>query len=273
MAGTKVHHLNCGSFCALGHHSGCHVLLIEAPKGLVLVDTGYGEKDVLDPNRRLGLGPRLLGAELNLALTAKRQIQKLGFQIGDVAHIILTHLDPDHMGGVSDFPNAELHLYELEWKQIQILRKKSTNWKQRIREVHINHKGKWNFHPQSGDSWKGLEQVRFLNEKNELGSDLSLIPLAGHTPAHCGVLISDHEYKSQKQELLHCGDAYFDRREISDRPSDTPWSLLLFQAASSYDNHARLANHEKLRSLTKEPSVELFCSHDLSELQNLKNHS
>jgi ribonuclease BN (tRNA processing enzyme) len=33
-----------------------------------------------------------------------RQVTRLGYWPTDVRHIVLTHLDPDHTGGISDFP-------------------------------------------------------------------------------------------------------------------------------------------------------------------------
>ena len=62
----RVHHLNCGCMCPVGgklfdgFSSGltaslvCHCLLIETDgHGLVLVDTGFGSCDVLEPRKRL----------------------------------------------------------------------------------------------------------------------------------------------------------------------------------------------------------------------------
>jgi glyoxylase-like metal-dependent hydrolase (beta-lactamase superfamily II) len=42
--------------------------------------------------------------------TAVRQIEELGFGAADVRHIVLTHFDLDHIGGLADFPDAEVHL-------------------------------------------------------------------------------------------------------------------------------------------------------------------
>ena len=61
----KIHHLNCGTCCPWGGrlfdgtslglvhgHVVCHCLLIESDRGLVLVDTGYGLRDVDHPHRK-----------------------------------------------------------------------------------------------------------------------------------------------------------------------------------------------------------------------------
>lgn len=113
----RIHHLNCGTDCPWGGrlfdgksrtligHLVCHCLLIETEAhGLVLIDTGYGSKDVDHPHA--GPRPRItrtMRALLNIRLreseTAVRQIEALGFAARDVRHIVLTHLDFDHAGG------------------------------------------------------------------------------------------------------------------------------------------------------------------------------
>ncbi|WP_386350887.1 MBL fold metallo-hydrolase [Xanthomonas campestris] len=63
----RVHHLNCISTCPLGGHLmdgrthgvlerghlSCHCLLVETNAGLVLIDTGFGLRDVAEPRARL----------------------------------------------------------------------------------------------------------------------------------------------------------------------------------------------------------------------------
>lgn len=46
--------------------------------------------------------------------TAIRQVERLGYTADDVRHIILTHLDIDHSGGLSDFPAAQVHVLQAE---------------------------------------------------------------------------------------------------------------------------------------------------------------
>ncbi|MFP5407019.1 MAG: MBL fold metallo-hydrolase, partial [Gammaproteobacteria bacterium] len=114
----RIHHLNCISSCPLGGqlmdgrtrsivkrgHLTCHCLLVECADSLVLVDTGFGLRDVADPKGRLsGFFLRLLSPEFREEMTAARQVERLGFKVSDVQHIVLTHLDFDHAGGLDDF--------------------------------------------------------------------------------------------------------------------------------------------------------------------------
>ena len=125
----RVHHLRCGTDCPVGgalfdgRSAGplgelvCHCLLIETPNsGLVLVDTGYGLRDYVDPfpDRISRPFAALLNIRLRQEETAVRQIEALGLSPSDVRHIVITHLDFDHAGGIEDFPQATVHLTRTE---------------------------------------------------------------------------------------------------------------------------------------------------------------
>ena len=124
----RVHHLNTGTMCPIGRRlvngTGsifqrarmvCHCLLIETHDGLALVDTGIGLDDIANPPR---LGPkwvRQTTPRLDPAETAVRQVEALGYSKSDVRHLLLTHLDRDHAGGIPDFPNAKVHVHRREY--------------------------------------------------------------------------------------------------------------------------------------------------------------
>ena len=67
-----------------------HCLLLELEHTLVLVDTGYGLRDAHDPASRLSrFFLTLNGPELRESMTARRQIEALGFDARDVRQIVL----------------------------------------------------------------------------------------------------------------------------------------------------------------------------------------
>src|SRR5690606_35146577 len=86
----RVHHLNCISSCPLGGRLmdartpsvlqrgalACHCLLVETHGGLVLVDTGFGLRDVANPGSRLSrFFLALLSPDFREEMTAIRQIE------------------------------------------------------------------------------------------------------------------------------------------------------------------------------------------------------
>lgn len=94
----------------------CHCLLIETEDGLVLNDTGLGPQDIARKNA-LHLGFKsLVRPMLNMEETAIYQVERLGFARKDVRHIVLTHLDFDHAGGLQDFPEAKVHIFDDEYE-------------------------------------------------------------------------------------------------------------------------------------------------------------
>ena len=90
-----------------------------------------------------------------------------------------------------------------------------------------------------------------------------LIPLAGHTNGHSAIAL-----RSGDGWLLHCGDAYFHREELS-TPPDCPPGLRFFQNLNNADLKLRLANQERLRELAARHGEEItfLCSHDPVELE------
>lgn len=166
----RIHHLNCGTMQPVGGRliNGnrlpfrtarmiCHCLLIETDQGLVLVDTGVGLCDIASPGQSLGreflflTRPRLDPAE-----TAVRQVTGLGYAVDDVRHIVLTHLDLDHAGGLPDFPKAKVHLHATEHQAA--MRAATRAERLRYRAGQWAHGPDWvTYNTSSGDHWFGFE--------------------------------------------------------------------------------------------------------------------
>lgn len=79
--------------------SATRSLLIESDAGLILVDTGNGDK--LGPKERQRLD--LVGRTDRLA----SELRKLGYGPADVDLVILTHLHGDHVGGATRWDTAD----------------------------------------------------------------------------------------------------------------------------------------------------------------------
>ncbi len=272
----RIHHLNCGSLCPRGGRlfgggggplspapMCCHCLLIEGDDRLILVDTGLGVEDVNEP-RRLGLLFNAMARpRLEVAETALRQVVDLGYRPSDVRHIVPTHLDLDHAGGISDFPAAAVHVFAAELRAAS--NRLSLNERSRYRAVQIAAVKKWTAVEEAGESWFGFSAVRAIPGTRD---EVLLIPLPGHTRGHCGVAV-----RRSNDWLLHCGDAYFHRSEVEPGGGATPRGLRLFEALASVNGAERRANQARLRELARLAAgvVQLICSHDIADLAAMKS--
>lgn len=264
----RIHHLNCGTLCP---HGGrligadtslfgpgrlvCHCLLVETRAGLVLVDTGMGSGDIANPAHLGRAFTALTRPRLDPAETALAQVQALGYAAADVRHILVTHLDLDHAGGLPDFPRAQVHVHAGEHAAAM-----QPTWRERsrYRPAHFAHDPQWVLHREDGERWHGFDAVRALPGCDD---EVLLVPLHGHTRGHCGVAVRDGS-----GWLLHCGDAYFHHGEMQDPPHCPP-GLRLFQNLVQVNRAARLANQQRLRALANDAAVDvrLFSAHDPAE--------
>ncbi|MBE9159527.1 MBL fold metallo-hydrolase [Nodosilinea sp. LEGE 06152] len=267
----RIHHLNCGCMCPLGGslfdgfsrgltaHLVCHCLLIETDRELVLIDTGFGLQDVEAPYSRLS--PFFIhfnNIQFARKYTAVEQIQRLGFSPSDVRHIVLTHLDFDHAGGLEDFPEATVHVMQSEMETARDRRGFIAS--RRYRPNQWDEVKQWQYYTAAGEPWFGFEAVRDLAG---LPPEILLIPLAGHTHGHAGIAIQTAE-----GWLLHAGDAYFYRDEMNPSQRRCTPGMRAYQWMMEVDRTARLQNQDRLWQLScDQPNdVRLFCSHDAVEL-------
>lgn len=167
-------------------------LLIESDAGLILVDTGIGDK--LTPKQRQIIGlderrDRLIG-----------DMRRLGFEPGDVDTVILTHLHSDHAGGgtrwdsidgspgpaVPAFPKARYLVQRIDLADA----------------AYPNERTVATYFP---DNWKPLAaagQLVVVDGPQRLGSAVRTDVAPGHTAAIQVVWV-----ESGGKSLLFLGDA------------------------------------------------------------------
>jgi len=294
----KIHHLNCATLRPVGLAKGleigkrkleffkqysklleagldfldpleeklqipCHCIALESKKeGIILLDTGLGLQDVENPKKRLTpLFLNFFGVPvLKYEETAYAQLKKKGLPPDEVSHIVLTHLDIDHAGGLADFPTAEVHLLEKELTAAQF--PKTLNEKNRYTSVLWEHSPSWNTYSYKGKFWCGLDAIEIENIKEKL----FFIPLAGHTIGHAGIA-----FEVQKKKYLFAGDAYLHHLQL-ENPPYTDYARQLYNAMMHVDKNKFEVSLEKLRMFKEfHPEVEIFCTHDREELCRLQN--
>ena len=95
--------------------------LIRHPRhGSVLFDTGYSEHFFRATQRlperlyRVATPPRLEDGE-----SLARQLRRDGIAPGEIGTVVLSHLHGDHVGGLRDFPSANIFCARAGWEDLQ----------------------------------------------------------------------------------------------------------------------------------------------------------
>ncbi len=251
----RVSHLNCGTMNPPTMSPiVCHVLLCETDEGLVLVDSGLGRADFADP-KRMGPGRFLTRPARADAETAAAQVEARGHSLSDVTHIVLTHMDFDHMGGVTDFPDAVVHTTadEYDWA----VTNPDFMSKQRYSQKQWAHGPRFETHAGPGDVWKfGLTGIEVL-------PGITYVPMPGHTKGHAAVAVEP----DGGGVLFHAGDAVFDASSYtptspSGKTLGKVSKLRAFEKVMAQDGKKLAGNHATLSRLNGEEGVTVFNAHD-----------
>ena len=224
--------------------------MIRSGDSVVLVDTGIGLHDIADPEGRIGSEAiNAAGFQFLPPLTAVRQLERLGISPASVTDIVLTHCDPDHAGGLSDFPGARVHVSTEEKANLD-------SGNVRYSQLQFSHGPTWITYDFNDSDLFGLPTRRI---QTSLDLDIRLVPLFGHTLGHCGVAIIHEETCT-----FHVGDAYYLREELQNL--DHPVNLL---AALRADNdQQRLQSLDEIRRITQRNDIActIFGYHDVMDL-------
>ena len=231
-----------------------HVFAVHTDDGIVLVDTGFGTADIAAPATRLGPIRGILRLEYDTKNTVLAQLQARGHDAADVTHVVLTHLDLDHAGGLSDFPDAVVHTTADE--HAAAVTDPDFLDRQRYRTVQFSHGPRFELHAGRGDEW------RYGLTGHEVLPGIVLIPMPGHSRGHAAVAV-----ETPDGVVLHAGDAVFDASHIATHtPGGQPLSPV--RMARGYEmvigrDRARIrANHRELRRLASVPDVLVVPAHD-----------
>ena len=241
-------------------HCVCHVLLIETDNGLVLIDAGFGLDDCADPPGRVGPVRFITRPVFVPTETAAHQLEQLGFRGEDVRHIVVTHFDTDHVGGIADFPHARIHVTAAEAFAVTT----SPTRQEKVRYGRQQWATERTIveHSPNGESWRGFAAAK---ELDEIASGIVLISLPGHTRGHaCIAVDAGHRW------VLHCGDAFYHFGTLEH--THVPRSLWAMETAVAFDRKRVRDNHARLAELHRkaEPDLLIVSAHDSALFEHAK---
>lgn len=222
---------------------------IEHPQGLVLFDTGLDpgiqndREYIKDPIVRFLMG-RLFMLKMNNVENLAKKLAKKGLEVSEVKKVVISHLHFDHVGGVSQVPQAKFFISRAEWKKLSephperefIFREHIDIPGARWTPIDFNHTRDPLFEPFGG-----------YYDLMDDGS-LILLPTPGHTPGSLSMLVR----VEGKNPLLLVGDLAYNRE-----------MLMEDRVPGIGEKEQLLATFKKVRSLQKKlPGMVILTAHD-----------
>lgn len=158
---------------------GMRCLLVEHEDGLVLLDTGSGNKETTKFHEIYGI--ENAGADGRTAL--EDGIRAAGYTPDDIALVINTHLHFDHAGGntwraptgevLPTFPNARYVVQAGEFTYA----------------THTNERTAASYFPPNWDAVMGRGRFELIEGDREIVGGISVRRTPGHTPHHQSVIL------------------------------------------------------------------------------------
>ena len=224
--------------------------LIEHPKGLFLVDTGWSRE--ISPNGEYDkqavekILPRHLATLYKPfvpeRMTVHEQLESRGIRPEDLEMVLITHFDADHVSGLKSVMDA---------KRI-IIPEEESYWSSRTKYALRQVRKLWDIEKAEHLFYRGYP-LGPVNRAIDITGDESImmVSLPGHTNGHAGIIVRDGE-----KYVVIAGDAAF---------SPHNWEMLTPPGFSA-DAGLQIKTLNWLADVAADPNcVSVLCSHDTAE--------
>ena len=199
-------------------------VLVEHDEGLYLFDTGYDLEHV----RRTFPAEQPLQSE---AQGIVAQLALCGFEPGDVAYVVNSHLHFDHVGGNRHFPAATTIVSKAELRQAKV---PETFERLAYSDQTFDHAG---------------ASFELLEGDVELAPGMRLLETPGHSAGHYSLLLEP----PSGQALLFTFDAAYAHESLE----------RLIPSGFHLDPTAAVRSLRRLNSLARTHDARIFVAHDM----------
>lgn len=227
-------------FLALRHHR----------EGWLLVDTGYGSQFEEATEDFPGRFYRWATPATSMGSTAAL-LKSAGIPAAEIRHVIVTHFHADHVGGLAEFPNANVHYHADALRPLQIL----PVWRQ-VRAAFLAHLiPSWlpeRARPIPSNRFSDTDDLPFRSHDLFGDESIRLVHLPGHAPGQVGV-----SFGSPSGRELYTADAFWRRSQIVDGIEPFGVAMFFQWDAKAYRNTVNL-----LRQVHRLGRYRLTACHD-----------
>lgn len=174
---------------------GMRCLLVEHDDGLVLIDTGVGNKETTKFHDIYGIENQADGSRAPGRTALEAGIARAGFEPADITLVINTHLHFDHAGGntyrneagevLAAFPNARYVVQRGEYEYAR----------------RANERTSASYFPHNWDVLFAADRFDLIEGEPELRPGIRVRRTPGHTPHHQSVVL-----ESAGETLCFLGD-------------------------------------------------------------------
>ena len=232
-------------------HTTEYPLLIASPGYTVLIDhpeAGYIMYDtgVCDEPEKVWAQNQQDGCIMDKRewMKMSHQLEVVGIKPEDVKHVIISHFHCDHIGNNSLFADtADFWVDE-----------KEADYSFRM-VMHTNDRNACGWYNRD-EVLLPVKEMHFLNEDQELFPGIEVVRLPGHTPGTLGMLV----------HLENTGTLFFPNDAAPNRLNFYEWRV----PAGPYDSLTYKNSLQKIHDIQEKYDAKIFFSHDLEQLETLK---
>lgn len=142
-----------------------------------LFDTGYSKR-VFENGWKSWLYNKLNPVKFEESQSLSEQLKHDGIDLAEIKGIFISHLHPDHIGGLRDFPESKVILSKGSWE---------TYKRAKLFDLVF-----YNLFPENFE--RLVEKIDFETNKDYfLDGSMTLLDLTGHTKGQMGLLFSEYQ--------------------------------------------------------------------------------